>query len=168
MTTSVQVRGRDDHSSPAQEWEHLKLVYTVSPLRKNLQDENFQRCWWKGVNEVAACLWSPITDDSSALPFPTSSLPSKYFFLPVHLMPAPACQLSCWTTEHFKVLYHKIFKKCFLCMFFMYYLHEKCYKPMTVQYYIVDCASRVPRPTLLELWQIGPTQYALRTELIHM
>ena len=44
MTTSVQVRGRDDHSSPAQEWEHLKLVYTVSPLRKNLQDENFQRC----------------------------------------------------------------------------------------------------------------------------
>ena len=33
----------------------------------------------------------------------------------------------------------------------MYYLCEKYYKPITVQYYIADCVSRVPRLTLLDL-----------------
>ena len=39
----------------------------------------------------------------------------------------------------------------FLCLFFMYYLCEKCYKPITVQYHIVDCVSRLLRLTLLDL-----------------
>ena len=39
----------------------------------------------------------------------------------------------------------------FLCLFFMYYLCERCYKPITVQYYIADCVSWVPRLTLLDL-----------------
>ena len=33
----------------------------------------------------------------------------------------------------------------------MYYLCEKYYKPITVQYYIVSCVSWVPRLTLLDL-----------------
>ena len=33
----------------------------------------------------------------------------------------------------------------------MYYLCEKYYKPITVQYYIVNCVSWVPRLTLLDL-----------------
>ena len=33
----------------------------------------------------------------------------------------------------------------------MYYLCEKYYQPITVQYYIVDCVGWVPRLTLLDL-----------------
>ena len=33
----------------------------------------------------------------------------------------------------------------------MYYLCEKYYKPIMVQYYIADCVSWVPRLTLLDL-----------------
>ena len=33
----------------------------------------------------------------------------------------------------------------------MYYLYEKYDKPIAVQYYIADCVSWVPRPTLLDL-----------------
>ena len=55
-----------------------------------------------------------------------------------------------------KVLYCKIKNvSCILmCLFVMYYLCEKYYKPITVQYYIADYASWVPRLTLLDL-QIG-------------
>ena len=38
----------------------------------------------------------------------------------------------------------------------MYYLCEKYYKPITVQYYIADCVSWVPRLTLT-YEQIGLT-----------
>ena len=34
----------------------------------------------------------------------------------------------------------------------MYYLCEKYDKPITVQYYILNCDSWVPRLTLLDLW----------------
>ena len=37
----------------------------------------------------------------------------------------------------------------------MYYLFEMYYKLITVQYYIVDCVSWVPRLTLLNLQKIG-------------
>ena len=47
-----------------------------------------------GVSEIAACPPSPIADDPSALPSPTSSLsPSQSLFVLVHLMPAPACPI---------------------------------------------------------------------------
>ena len=66
--------------------------------------------------------------------------------------PAPVCQLLYCTTVLFKVLYCKItnvyFFVCFLCT---YYLCEKYYKPIIVQYYIADCVSWVPRLILLEL-----------------
>ena len=43
-------------------------------------------------------------------------------------------------------------KACyFLCLLFMYYLCEKSYKLIIVQYYIADCVSWAPRLTLLDL-----------------
>ena len=41
-------------------------------------------------------------------------------------------------TEFFKVLYCKIQNVYFMCLFFMYYLCEKYYKPITEQYHIAD------------------------------
>ena len=38
----------------------------------------------------------------------------------------------------------------FLCVFFMYYLCEKYYKLIIVQYYIPNCVSWVPRLSLLD------------------
>ena len=37
----------------------------------------------------------------------------------------------------------------------MYYLCEKYYTSIMVQYWIVDCVGWVPRLTLLDLWKIG-------------
>ncbi|CAN0488351.1 unnamed protein product, partial [Rangifer tarandus platyrhynchus] len=46
-----------------------------------------------GESEIAACPPSPIADDLSAPPSPTSSpSSSQQLFLPVHSMSAPACQ----------------------------------------------------------------------------
>ena len=65
---------------------------------------------------------------------------------------APVCQLLYCTTVLFKVLQCKIKNVFFIfCVFLMYYLCEKYYKPITVQYYIADCVSWVPRLTLLDL-----------------
>ena len=89
-----------------------------------------------GMNKIAACPSSPIADDPSALPSPTSSpSSSQQLFLPVHSMPAPVCQPSYCTTVLFKVLYCKMKNVFFIfcvCLFFMYYLCERYYKPLTV------------------------------------
>ena len=53
----------------------------------------------------------------------------------------------------------------FLCLSFMYYLCEKYYEYIIVQYYIADCVSWVPRLTLLALWTIWTYEKALRMEL---
>ena len=47
----------------------------------------------------------------------------------------------------FKVLHFKDVFFIFVC-FFMYYLCEKYYKPITVQHYRADCVCWVPRLTL--------------------
>ena len=63
---------------------------------------------------------------------------------------AKKCHLMyCTTTVLFKILYCKI---KYFSVFFMYYLCEKYYKPITV---IADCVSGVPSLTLLDLQQIG-------------
>ena len=46
----------------------------------------------------------------------------------------------------------------------MYYLCEKYYKPITVQYYIADCVSWVPRLTLLDLTNKLDLRMLSRTE----
>ena len=50
----------------------------------------------------------------------------------------------------------------------MSYLLGKYDKPITVQYSIADCASWVPRLTLLYLQATWTYGHALRTELILM
>ena len=67
-------------------------------------------------------------------------------------MPAPVCQLLHGTTVFSKIQYCKT-KHFFLifCLFFMHYLCEKYYKPITAQYCIVSCVSWGPRLTLLDL-----------------
>ena len=89
------------------------------------------------MSATAACPPSPIADDPSALPSPTSPPSSnRYLFLPVHSMPTPICQLLYWTTGLFKVLYCKI-KNVFI-FYVCFYWYEKFYKPIIVQYYIAD------------------------------
>ena len=50
----------------------------------------------------------------------------------------------------------------------MYYLCEKYYKPITVQYYIANCVSWVPKLTLLDLRTNWIYEHALGTELVCM
>ena len=106
-----------------------------------------------GVSEMAACPPSPVADDPSSLTSPTSSPSARQSpFLPVHSMPAPGYQLLYCTAELFKVLCCQIKSVFFIfvCLFVIYHLYKKCYNPITVQYYIVDCVSWVPRLTLLD------------------
>ena len=59
-----------------------------------------------GVSDIAPYPLSPVADNPSALPSPTSSPScSQELFFPVHLMPAPVCQLLYCTTVLSKVLY---------------------------------------------------------------
>ena len=57
------------------------------------------------------------------------------------------------TTEHPPT--HIVQSTVVYCLYFkfllMYYFYEKNYKPITVQYYPVDCVSRIPRLTLSDL-----------------
>ena len=66
-------------------------------------------------------------------------------------MPAPVCQLLYYYT--FKVLYYKVNNVYFLCLFILCVCitYEEYYEPITVQYYIADYVSWVPRLTLLDL-----------------
>ena len=50
----------------------------------------------------------------------------------------------------------------------MYYFCEKYYKSITVQYYIADCVSWIPRLTLLDLGTNWIYERALGMELIRM
>ena len=71
------------------------------------------------------------------------------------------------TTVLFKVLYCKIKNVFFIfCVFLMYYLCEKYYKPIIVQYYIANCVSWVPRLTLLDLQTNWTYERTLRMELV--
>ena len=73
------------------------------------------------------------------------------------------------TSVLFKVPYCKITSVFFIFhLFFMYYLCEKYYKPITVQSYIADCVSWVPRLTLLDLRTNWTNELALGIELVHM
>ena len=52
-----------------------------------------------------------------------------------------------------------------VCLFLVYYLCEKYYKPITVQYYIADCVSWVPKLNELDLQTNWTYERVLRTEL---
>ena len=78
---------------------------------------------------------------------------------------------SCYTVLLYFSRYCTVRVKMFIfciCLFFMYFLCEKYYKPITVQYYIADCVSWVPRLTLLDLQTNWTYEHALKMELVHM
>ena len=54
-----------------------------------------------------------------------------------------------------------------VCLFSIYYLCEKYYKPITVQYHIANCVSWAPRLTLQDLQTNWTYKHALRMELVH-
>ena len=124
-----------------------------------------------GISEIAACPPSPISDSPLTLPSPTSSLSRQ------ESITLLACSLDVSPYIPAVVLYYCTFQgivlqdlKCFLyflCLFFMC-LCEKYYKPITIQFSIVDCISGVPRLTLLGLEINWTYKCALRIELIHM
>ena len=50
----------------------------------------------------------------------------------------------------------------------MYYLCEKYYKSIIIQYYIVNCVSWVPRLTLLDLWKNWTYKHFIGMQLFYM
>ena len=72
------------------------------------------------------------------------------------------------TTVLFKVLYCKIKNVFNFFVFGMYYLCEKYYKPITVQYCTADHVSWVPKLTLLDLGTNWTYERTLGTELVRM
>ena len=157
-------------TSPPRSFPHISTreekpsLVKVSSLQTNLQVSYFQRrkCVFRHHQawvKAAACPPSPIADNPSALPSPTSSPSSSQELL--------LCSLDARLCIPAVVLYYcalqgtilkdlNIFFTFCACLFFMYYLCEKYYKPITVWYHEADCVSRVPRLTLLDLW-IGLT-----------
>ena len=144
------------------------VKYTVSPLHTNLQVTNCQRCAhasgsskepeqvpsMSGMSETVACPPSPVAEIlqlyhlQPPLP-PLVSNPSCLFTLCQPLY-ASCCTVLLYFSRYCTVRL-KMFS-LFLCLLgFMYYLYEKYYKPITVQYYIADCVSWVARLTLLDL-----------------
>ena len=59
------------------------------------------------------------------------------------------CQLSCRGTALFKVLHCK--NKNVFFVFFIYEVCEKDYRPITVQHWVADGVSCLPRLTWLDL-----------------
>ena len=134
---------------------------TVSPLHRNLQVMNFQRC-------KHAFHPHRHERDHSRPPSPVAADP-----LICHLLQAcPSVPVSvgqplCGTAVLFKVLYCKL-KHALLFVFFQFYLCEKYYTPIIVLYYRADWVSWVPQLILLDLWTNWTYKCALRTELILM
>ena len=133
-------------------------VITVSSLHGNLQVANFQRCE-HGFHQRQALVTLHLVLRLLLLtilqlyPLP-SHLPSPSVTLPACLLEArPLCQLLYYTAVLFKVLDWKIKNVFFVCvcLFIVYYLWEKYYKPSSVQYCVADCVNLVLRLSLLGL-----------------
>ena len=77
-------------------------------------------------------------------------------------MPAVVLYFSRYYTVRLKMF------SLFFVFAFMYYLCDKYYKSVTLQYYINDCVSCVPGLTLLDLRTNWTYKHALRTRLICM
>ena len=120
-----------------------------------------------GMGDIAARPLPPVADHPSARPSPTSSPSSisSSCCLFTWCQP-PVCQLLYRATVLFKVLYCKIKNVLFLCLFFMYYLCDKYYKPITVQHHEASCVCWAPSLTLLDLWTNWTYDCVLRVELV--
>ena len=129
---------------------------TVSPLHSNLQVMNFQRspsvfhqcqAWVK--LQLALRLLLLMILQLYHLPPSLPPLVSNSSFL----FRCQRLYARCYTALLYFSRYHTVRLKMFycVCVFVMYYLCEKQYQPIRVQYYIVDDASWVPKLTLLGL-----------------
>ena len=151
-------KGCSSHS----ECSPLLLCHLWQEEKRAATSTSLDHCF-KGVDAVESsrtyvvsvrCEWNPsllhilllLTSQLHHLPPPpllwAETLP------PVHSVPAPVCQLL-YFARHCTVKL-KMFS-LFLCLFFMYYLCENYYKPVTVQNYVDNCVSWVPKLTLLDL-----------------
>ena len=121
------------------------------------------------VCEIAAYRLSPIAEGPSALPS------SHSLQLPVSISSYLSTQCQPLYASHWAVLPYfsrhctlRLKMPYFLCLLlFAYYLCEESYKSITVQYYIANCVSWVPRITFLDLQMYWTYDRALRMELIH-
>ena len=97
-------------------------------------------------------------------PLPSPLINSSFLFTRYQSLYASCC------TVLFRVLHCEVTDVVFIfCIcIFMYCLCEKYHKPITVQYYIANCDSWVPRLTMLELWTNLTYKHALEMKLVHM
>ena len=147
-----QVRPRlGDHYSRSPTYEPSSCE--LSKMRTYVRLSNHVRREWNcSLHSVSYC-WRSFSSTISHL----LSLLQSVTLLSCSLDASPVCQLLYCTTVLFKVLYCTIrFKlfSLFFVFFLMYCLCEKYYKPITVQYYIADCISWVPRLC----WAYGQTR----------
>ena len=132
--------------------------------RQRFKRANFQRCKrasdsskepepvpsMSGVSEIAACPQSPTADNPSGLPSPTSSLLQSVTLLACSLYASPCMSAVVPYYCTFQALYCKIKNVFFIFLIFNILFFWKVLKPITVQYYIANCVSLVPRLTLLD------------------
>lgn len=145
-------------------WD-TKVTITTSPLHTDLQVENFQgrECAFPRSHAWMA-LKPTLFHSPRACSLSSATPPSSSHWLGA----SPACPqltvlhcLSRHCTVRWKTPY-------FLCLFIIYYLWEKYYKPIAVQYYIADCVRCVSRLILLDLGKNWTCEYTLGTEFVHM
>ena len=136
----------------------------VNPLCSNLQVANFQRCKHTSGSSKEGQALSHQCQMRVKLQLALHLL--LLMILPLyHLLPPllpPVLHSSCLSTRCqplyascctvlFKIPYHKIKTVFFILCVCFYVWYDKYYKPITLQYYINDCVSWIPRPTLLDL-----------------
>ena len=109
--------------------------------------------------------------DWSGLPFPSpGDLPDRGIklgspALQADSLPSEPLGKPCCTVLLYFSRYSTIRLKMSIFVFYVLFVW-KYYEPLTVKYYVVSCASWVPRLTLLDLQTNWTWEYALGTELI--
>ena len=132
-----------------------KKVYLVPTRNQNLFHQQHE--WNCSLPSITYCWWS-----SSSHLLPLS-----------HSVTFTACSLVASPCMPAVVLYYCTFQgtvrlKTVVCLFAFYVLCEKHYKPTTIQYYISNYISWVPRLTLLDLQTNWTCRRTLRMELVYM
>ena len=104
----------------------------VNRTESSKEPEPVPSTW--GVSEIAACLPSPIADNLQLYhltpPFPSPLSNFSCLFTWCQSLYASCCTVRLYFSRYCKIKN---------VLFFMYYLCEKHYKPITVQHYTTDC-----------------------------
>ena len=147
IVTGVTTHCGFDLHFPDDKWCGPSFHYRKSPTHKPSSCELFQRCdcafhqcqvWMKLQLAFHHLLLTILQLSHASPPFLHQSVTLHAFslnaspYMPVVVLP----YFSRYCTIRFKM--YPLFFVCFL----MYYLCEKYYKPITVQYYTTDCVSR--------------------------